>query len=151
MISSCSNSRKAARLQVLGQPPGKPASRHSRKGRTDKVTGKLVLENLKHKPMRSLLSFLLIGVPVTLILSWWASATACWRIRSAARAASAPTSSSGRPAPRSSRLSGGRITSKMVDWFARQPHVKMAMGVVNQPVRTSRSAPPASTWTSSTG
>jgi len=28
------------------------------------VTGKLVLENLKHRPMRSLLSILLIGVPV---------------------------------------------------------------------------------------
>ena len=33
------------------------------------MTAKLVLENLKHKPMRSLLSILLIGVPVTLILS----------------------------------------------------------------------------------
>ena len=33
------------------------------------MTAKLVLENLKHKPMRSLLSVLLIGVPVTLILS----------------------------------------------------------------------------------
>ena len=32
------------------------------------MTAKLVLENLKHKPMRSLLSILLIGVPVTLIL-----------------------------------------------------------------------------------
>ena len=31
------------------------------------MTGKLVLENMKHKPMRSLLSILLIGVPVTLI------------------------------------------------------------------------------------
>jgi len=33
------------------------------------VTTKLVIENLKNKPMRSLLSFLLIGVPVTLILT----------------------------------------------------------------------------------
>ena len=32
------------------------------------MTGKIVLENLKHRPMRSLLSILLIGVPVTLIL-----------------------------------------------------------------------------------
>ena len=32
------------------------------------MTGKLVLENIKHRPMRSLLSILLIGVPVTLIL-----------------------------------------------------------------------------------
>ena len=33
------------------------------------MIAKIVLENLKHKPMRSLLSFLLIGVPVTLILT----------------------------------------------------------------------------------
>jgi len=33
------------------------------------VTLKLVFENLKHRPMRTLLSILLIGVPVTLILS----------------------------------------------------------------------------------
>ncbi|MBS1859101.1 MAG: ABC transporter permease, partial [Acidobacteria bacterium] len=32
------------------------------------MIGKLVFENLKHRPMRSLLSILLIGVPVTLIL-----------------------------------------------------------------------------------
>ena len=32
------------------------------------MTGKLVYENLKNRPMRSLLSILLIGVPVTLIL-----------------------------------------------------------------------------------
>jgi hypothetical protein len=41
------------------------------------VTTKLVLENLKHKPMRSLLSFLLIGVPVTLILTLVGLSTAC--------------------------------------------------------------------------
>ena len=33
------------------------------------MTGKIVLENLKNRPMRSLLSILLIGVPVTLILT----------------------------------------------------------------------------------
>ena len=33
------------------------------------MTGNLVIENLKHKPMRSMLSILLIGVPVTLILT----------------------------------------------------------------------------------
>ena len=32
------------------------------------MTHRLVLENLKHRPIRSLLSTLLIGVPVTLIL-----------------------------------------------------------------------------------
>ena len=64
---------------VLKQPPGS----HVAGGRTAwprprlqpppaqgkrQVTDKLVLENLKHRPMRSLLSILLIGVPVTLIL-----------------------------------------------------------------------------------
>ena len=33
------------------------------------MTTRMVVANLKHKPMRSLLSFLLIGVPVTLILT----------------------------------------------------------------------------------
>ena len=33
------------------------------------MTAKIVLENLKHKPMRSLLSFLLIGVPAILLLA----------------------------------------------------------------------------------
>ncbi len=33
------------------------------------MTGKLVLENLKHRPLRSLLSTLLIGVSVMLILT----------------------------------------------------------------------------------
>ena len=32
------------------------------------MIGKLVFENIKHRPMRSLLSILLIGVPATLIL-----------------------------------------------------------------------------------
>ena len=33
------------------------------------MTGRLVLENLKHRPMRSLLSVMLMAVPVTLILA----------------------------------------------------------------------------------
>ena len=33
------------------------------------MTGKLVLENLKNRPLRSLLTILLIAVPVTLILT----------------------------------------------------------------------------------
>ena len=41
------------------------------------MTAKLVVENLKNKPMRSLLSFLLIGVPVTLILTLVGLTTAC--------------------------------------------------------------------------
>ncbi len=44
----------------------------------------MVLENLKHKPMRSLLSFLLIGVPVTLILTLVGLRTACRRVPSGA-------------------------------------------------------------------
>ena len=61
----------AARLHAPGDRRAPPrrrprASRQKEEERT--VTVKLVLENLKHKPVRSLLSILLIGVPVTLIL-----------------------------------------------------------------------------------
>jgi hypothetical protein len=61
---------EGTQLQVLGQPsttpppPPPPPPKERRR----KVTAKLVLENLKHKPMRSLLSMFLIAVPVTLIL-----------------------------------------------------------------------------------
>src|SRR6202034_4253939 len=37
--------------------------------RAQEVTAKLVLENLKHRPLRSLLSMLLISVSVALILT----------------------------------------------------------------------------------
>jgi putative ABC transport system permease protein len=98
------------------------------------VTAKLVIENLKHKPMRSLLSILLIGVPVTLILTLVGLSHGMLD-DSAHRTRGIGADIIVRP-PGSTLLTlSGGISSKIVDWFERQPHVKMAMGVVNQPVQ----------------
>ncbi len=93
------------------------------------MTGKLVLENLKHRPMRSLLSILLIGVPVTLILclvglSHGFIEDSQKRQRgSGADILMRPKSSS------FLSLSGAPIPEQMVGYMAKQPHVKMATGV----------------------
>ena len=62
-------------LQVLGAKPGYAAQRAAR-GRflgvpkeDHALTFKLILENLRHRPLRTLLSVLLIAIPVTLILT----------------------------------------------------------------------------------
>lgn len=99
------------------------------------MTGKLVLENLKHKPMRSLLSFLLIGVPVTLILtlvglSHGMLADSERRTRGSGadiivRGSSAKAAFSGSPAT---------LNEKFLDYFPKQPHVIAVMGVVTHAV-----------------
>ncbi len=93
------------------------------------MTGKLVLENLKHRPMRSLLSILLIGVPVTLILclvglSHGFIEDSQKRQRgSGADILMRPKSSS------FLSLNGAPIPEQLVGYMAKQPHVKMATGV----------------------
>jgi putative ABC transport system permease protein len=95
------------------------------------VTGKLVIENLKHKPMRSLLSILLIGVPVTLILclvglSYGIIQDSQNRTRGiGADILVRPKNSS------YLSLNGAPIPQQMVAFLAKQPHIKMATGVVN--------------------
>jgi putative ABC transport system permease protein len=98
------------------------------------VTATLVFENLKHKPMRSLLSILLIGVPVTLILTLVGLSHGMLE-DTAHRTQGIGADIIVRP-PGSTLLTlSGGISDKIVSWFAQQPHVKMAMGVVNQPVQ----------------
>jgi putative ABC transport system permease protein len=98
------------------------------------VTAKLVLENLKHKPMRSLLSILLIGVPVTLILCL-VGLSHGFLEDSQRRTRGIGADVIVRP-PGSTLLTlSGGISDKIVDWLGRQPHVKMAVGAVNQPVQ----------------
>jgi putative ABC transport system permease protein len=98
------------------------------------VTSTLVAENLKHRPMRSLLSVLLIGVPVTLILTL-VGLSSGMLADTAHRTRGIGADVIVRP-PGSTLLTlSGGISSKMVDWFAQQPHIRMAMGVVNQPVQ----------------
>jgi putative ABC transport system permease protein len=98
------------------------------------VTAKLVLENLKHKPMRSLLSILLIGVPVTLILCL-VGLSHGFLEDSQRRTRGIGADVIVRP-PGSTLLTlSGGISDKIVDWLGKQPHVKMAVGAVNQPVQ----------------
>jgi len=95
------------------------------------VTGKLVLENLKHRPMRSLLSILLIGVPVTLILclvglSYGMIEDTQTRQRNiGADILVRPKNSS------YLSLNGAPIPQELVGFLAKQPGIHSATGVVN--------------------
>jgi putative ABC transport system permease protein len=93
------------------------------------VTGKLVLENLKHRPMRSLLSILLIGVPVTLILCL-VGLSHGFIEDSQRRARGIGADILIRPKTSSIlSLSAAPIPQQLVGYVAKQPHVKMALGV----------------------
>jgi putative ABC transport system permease protein len=93
------------------------------------VTGKLVLENLKNRPMRSLLSILLIGVPVTLILCL-VGISHGFIEDSQKRQRGIGADILIRPKTSSLlSLSSAPIPQQLVEYVARQPHVKMATGV----------------------
>ena len=84
--------------------------------------------------MRSLLSILLIGVPVTLILCL-VGLSHGFLEDSQHRARAIGADVVVRP-PGSTLLTlSGGISEKIVDWLGQQPHVKMAVGAVNQPVQ----------------
>jgi putative ABC transport system permease protein len=100
------------------------------------VTGTLVLENLKNKPMRSLLSVLLIGVPVTLILALVGLSHGMLE-DSARRTRGIGADIIVRPPGTSLlTLSGAPLHAKMVDFLEQQPHVKLAVGAINHPIQT---------------
>ena len=93
------------------------------------MTGKLVLENLKHRPMRSLLSILLIGVPVTLILCL-VGISRGFLEDSQRRARGVGADILVRPKGSSVLSLGYSMPVEMVDFFRKQPHVQMATGVL---------------------
>ena len=95
------------------------------------MTAKLVFENLKHKPMRSLLSFLLIGVPVTLILTLVGLANGMLQdSQNRARGVGADLVVRGSGATSVVNM-GTAISEKYVDMLAGIPHVTMAVGVLS--------------------
>src|SRR5882672_12170043 len=95
------------------------------------MTGKLVAENLKHKPMRSLLSILLIGVPVTLMLTLVGlSHGMVADSQRRARGSGADIVVRGSNAKAVLSQSGATLPEVFLDFFARQPHVRVVMGVV---------------------
>jgi putative ABC transport system permease protein len=98
------------------------------------VTVKLVVENLKHKPMRSLLSVFLIAVPVTLILCL-VGLSRGMLADSARRARGVGADILVRP-PKTSvlTLSGAPISEKLVDLVQHQPQVSLAVGMMTHPI-----------------
>jgi putative ABC transport system permease protein len=100
------------------------------------VTGKLVIENLKHRPMRSLLSILLIGVPVTLILCLVGLSHGMLE-DSQRRTRGIGADIIVRPPGTSLlTLSGAPLPQNLAKHFETLPHVRMAVGVVNHPIQT---------------
>jgi len=100
------------------------------------VTTKLVVENLKNKPMRSLLSFLLIGVPVTLILTLQGLATGMLRdAKDRARGVGADIMVRASSTTLAMTASADSVPEKYIPYFRHEvPHVKLAMGVMNQSI-----------------
>jgi putative ABC transport system permease protein len=98
------------------------------------VISKLVFENLKHKPMRSLLSVFLIAIPVTLILCLVGLSRGMLQ-ESARRAQGVGADILVRP-PKTSVLSltGAPIPEKLADLIQQQPHVALALGMMTHPI-----------------
>ncbi len=98
------------------------------------MTGKLIVENLKHKPIRSALSVFLIAVPVTLILTLVGLSRGMLE-DSARRARGVGADVLVRPPGTSVlTLSGAPLPEKLVDKLAQQPHVTMAVGMMTHPI-----------------
>jgi putative ABC transport system permease protein len=98
------------------------------------VTAKLVLENLKHKPIRSLLSVFLIAVPVTLILCLVGLSHGMLD-DSARRMRGVGADIILRPPGTSLlTLSGAPIPQKMLEVLQKQPHVAQALGMIVHPI-----------------
>ena len=98
------------------------------------MTVKLVLENLKHKPIRTLLSVFLIAVPVTLILCLVGLSHGMLE-DSARRMRGVGADIIVRPPGTSAlTLSGAPIPEKMLDLLQKQPHVALAVGMIVHPI-----------------
>jgi len=99
------------------------------------VTGKLVLENLKHRPMRSLLSILLIGVPVTLILCLVGLVHGMLEdSQRRQQGVGADIIVLGSTTTSVISLSGASLPARLADKLLEVPHVKVAMGVINHAI-----------------
>jgi putative ABC transport system permease protein len=99
------------------------------------VTGKIVLENLKHRPMRSLLSILLIGVPVTLILCLVGLSNGMIAdSQQRARGSGADIMVRGSNAKAMLTQSSATLPEQFIGFFEKQPHVVLAMGLVTHAI-----------------
>jgi putative ABC transport system permease protein len=100
------------------------------------VTTKLVVENIKDKPMRSLLSFLLIGVPVTLILTLQGLSSGMLNdAKERAKGVGADLMVRASSATMAVQQSTEALSEKYVSYFRNEvPHVKLATGVMNRAI-----------------
>src|SRR5260221_9836407 len=92
------------------------------------LTFKLILENLRHRPLRTLLSVLLIAIPVTLILTLVGLSQGMLE-ESARRTRGVGADILIKP-PNTSVMSfsAANIPENFVKWAQRQPHVQVAAG-----------------------
>ncbi|MDQ2900614.1 MAG: ABC transporter permease [Acidobacteriota bacterium] len=92
---------------------------------------KLVYENVRHRPMRTLLSILLIGVPVTLILTLVGLSQGV--VEDSVKRSNGIGADIVVRAPGTSLMSfsGAAIPEKLVGALAKEPHVTIATGTVN--------------------
>jgi putative ABC transport system permease protein len=94
------------------------------------LVNKLVFENLKHRPIRTLLTVLAIGLQVTLVL------TIVGLTRGLVEASATRTKGVGAdiiirpPGTSVIGLSSAPMSEKMIDFAEKQPHVSIAQGVV---------------------
>lgn len=98
------------------------------------MIGKLVWENVRHKPLRTLLSILLIAVPVTLILTLIGLSHG-FIDDSRKRSAGVGADILFKP-PNSNVMSFSTATmpAKIVTALSREPHIVQAMGTVVNPI-----------------
>ena len=98
------------------------------------MTFKLIFENLRHRPLRSLLSVLLIAIPVTLILTLVGLSEGMLseterRMRGVGADILVKS-----PGAAVMSFSGASIPQKLVDTLATWPHITVATGTMVQPL-----------------
>jgi putative ABC transport system permease protein len=99
------------------------------------LINKLVFANLKHRPIRTLLSLVAIGVEVTMILTLVGLSEGT--LEDSARRARGVGADVVLRAPNTSLLSASPATisaKSMLDFLLQQPHVQMATGTVVYPI-----------------
>ncbi len=103
------------------------------------MLNKLVFENLKHRPIRTVLSVLAIAIEVMMMLTV-VGLSRGMLADSARRAEGAGADIWVRP-PSSAAvgLSGAPMSEKMLDFFEKMEHVELAAGSVNYPIGGLRS------------
>jgi putative ABC transport system permease protein len=100
------------------------------------VIQKLVFENLKNRPMRSLLSFLLIGVPVTLILTLVGLTHGMIEdFQERQRGTGADIVVRGTNAAAALSFGGATLSDKFVAFLQKQPHVQIAVGMLGHSIQ----------------